>query len=210
MRFSPDGKLLFFFGDDVTVLETDELHRGGDVAATRSRPSPASAASTSVRSHDFYDAPGIVHRPLHDAGPGRRSAGIMGIGRVDLTARKVDFQPLGPARAGVRSRSRPTASAPTASSQDIGHYEFWTFDLEKNAVAERTEFEGRPRMGLRVSSQRQARLRLRRRRHRSTSTRRPRTSTCARSTLGGDQTTELFVVPGSATARGHVAAAEGG
>jgi hypothetical protein len=35
--------------------------------------------------------------------------------------------------------------------QEIGHYEFWTFDLEKRNVA-KTPFEGRPRMALRTST----------------------------------------------------------
>jgi len=70
----------------------------------------------------------------------------------------------------------------------------WTFDLEKPAVLKRTEFEGRPRMAVRVSSNGKlvyvyvagatvdiwdaaAHKYLR------------------TMPLGGDQTTELFVVP---------------
>jgi hypothetical protein len=36
--------------------------------------------------------------------------------------------------------------------QEIGHYEFWTFDLEHHKLGPRTEFQGRPRMALRTSS----------------------------------------------------------
>ncbi len=35
---------------------------------------------------------------------------------------------------------------------EIGRYEFWTFDLENKRVAKRTEFNGRPRMSLKTSS----------------------------------------------------------
>ena len=35
--------------------------------------------------------------------------------------------------------------------QEIGRYEFWTFDLEKHNVV-KTEFDGRPRMSLRPST----------------------------------------------------------
>jgi len=35
--------------------------------------------------------------------------------------------------------------------QEIGRYEFWTFDLEKRNVV-KTQFEGRPRMALRTST----------------------------------------------------------
>jgi hypothetical protein len=37
-------------------------------------------------------------------------------------------------------------------SQNIGEYEFWTFDLENRRVLSRTPFQGRPRMSLRASS----------------------------------------------------------
>jgi hypothetical protein len=36
--------------------------------------------------------------------------------------------------------------------QQIGRYEFWTFDVEQRRLLNRTPFEGRPRMALRVSS----------------------------------------------------------
>jgi hypothetical protein len=36
--------------------------------------------------------------------------------------------------------------------QQIGRYEFWSFDLEQKKLLSRFEFPGRPRMALRVSS----------------------------------------------------------
>ena len=36
--------------------------------------------------------------------------------------------------------------------EEIGNYEFWTFDLEQHRVLKRTPFPGRPRMELAVSS----------------------------------------------------------
>jgi hypothetical protein len=36
--------------------------------------------------------------------------------------------------------------------EDIGRYEFWKFDLEHRKLANRVEFKGRPRMGLKTSS----------------------------------------------------------
>ncbi len=35
---------------------------------------------------------------------------------------------------------------------EVGNYQFWTFDLESRRVLGKTEFPGRPRMGLVVSS----------------------------------------------------------
>ena len=79
-------------------------------------------------------------------------------------------------------------------TQEIGRYEFWTFDLEKNTVLMRTKFEGRPRMGIRVSSNGKlfyvyvagATLDV----YEAATHKYLRTIW-----LGGDQTTELIVMP---------------
>ena len=77
---------------------------------------------------------------------------IMGIGRVNLVGKIGRVPP---------DRTRPKASgfamAPDRKRgygllQQIGRYEFWAFDLEQKKLLNRTEFDGRPRMALRVSS----------------------------------------------------------
>ena len=98
----------------------------------------------------------------------------------------------------------PFAKAPDGKrayglTQEIGNYEMWTFDLEKNEVAKRTVIEGRPRMGLRISSNGKlvyvyvagATVDV------WDAANHKYLRTMA---LGGDQTTELFVVPGPAPA----------
>ena len=120
---------------------------------------------------------------------------LMGIGRVDLVNRKVDFQPIGPARQ-VSFAKAPDGKRAYGLVQEIGHYEMWTFDLEKPAVLKRTEFEGRPRMAVRVSSNGKlvyvyvagATVDV------WDAANHKYLRTIA---LGGDQTTELFVVPGT-------------
>ena len=69
MRLGPDGKHLFIFGDEVTVLETDQLHRGGVVAvrgADRARARPDQPRSVARLLRPARD----LHRPLHDGRPG--------------------------------------------------------------------------------------------------------------------------------------------
>ena len=65
---------------------------------------------------------------------------IMGVGRVNLAAKSVDFYPLGPATRGRASRWRRDRRGLRAAFEDIGHYEFWTFDLEHHKLGPRTEF----------------------------------------------------------------------
>ena len=132
---------------------------------------------------------------------------LMGIGRVDLVNRKVDFQPIGPAQQ-VSFAKSPDGKRAYGLVQDIGHYEMWTFDLEKPAVLKRTEFEGRPRMAVRVSSN--GKLVYVYVAGATVDIWDAATHKYLRTmALGGDQTTELFVVPGPAPATTS-ARAEGG
>ena len=196
LRIGPDGKNIFIFGEEVTVLETQNFTeveswpygQPADTGLGRINLGPV---------HDFYDPPGTFTGLFTMQDPARARR-MMGIGRADLKARKIDFQPLGP----VPNVSPTFAQAPDHKraygvSQEIGDYEFWTFDLEKNAVTLRTRVEGRPRMGIRVSSNGKlfyvyvagATLDV----YEAATHKYLRTIW-----LGGDQTTELFVVPGAA------------
>ena len=76
---------------------------------------------------------------------------MMGIGRVNLAAKTVDFFTLGPSSP-VSFALAPGRKAAYGLFEDIGRYEFWKFDLEHRRLASRTEFKGRPRMALKTSS----------------------------------------------------------
>ncbi len=149
VRFSPDGKLLYFFGDEVIVVDAGDFEEV-ETWPYQQAPEAGMGRLNLGPVHDFYDPPGTFTGllTLQDPVQNRR---IMGIGRVNLAARTVDFSPLGPAES-VSFAQAPDQKRAYGIKSDIGRYEFWTFDLEKNAVVSRAEFAGRPRMGLRVSS----------------------------------------------------------
>jgi hypothetical protein len=198
LRIGPDGKHVFLFGpEEVSVLETTNFTE----VETWPFGQPADTGLGRINLgpvHDFYDPPGTF-TGLFTMQDGPRARRIMGIGRVDLQARKLDFSPLGPATSVQPFAQAPDHKKAYGISQDIGDYEFWTFDLEKNTVEKRTRFEGRPRLGLRVSSNGKlfyvyvagATLDV----YEAATHKYLRTIQ-----LGGDQTTELFVVPGKAPA----------
>jgi hypothetical protein len=75
----------------------------------------------------------------------------MGIGRVNLVGKSYDFTPIGPAE-GVGFAMSVDRKRGYGLMQQIGRYEFWAFDLEQKKLLNRTPFDGRPRMALRVSS----------------------------------------------------------
>jgi hypothetical protein len=149
IRFSPDGQLLYFFGDDVRILETTNFTEVDTWAL--SRPIEPGLGRVSFGAvDDFNDDPGFFTGlfTVEDPVQNRR---LMGIGRVDLAARRVDFNPIGPAE-GVGFAMAPDRKRGYGLLQQIGRYEFWTFDLEQKALVSRMPFAGRPRMALRVSS----------------------------------------------------------
>src|SRR6185436_2948245 len=76
---------------------------------------------------------------------------IMGIGRVNLSAKTVDFYTMGPSSP-VSFAMAPGRKVAYGLFQDIGRYEFWRFDLEHRKLGNRVEFKGRPRMSLKTST----------------------------------------------------------
>ena len=149
VRFSPDGKLLYFFGDDVLIVETTNFTEVDTWAL--SRPLEAGLGRVNFGSvDDFNEDPGFftglftVQDPVHN----RR---IMGIGRVNLVAKSIDFSPIGPAE-GLRFALAPDRKRGYGLLEQIGRFEFWTFDVEQRRLLNRAPFDGRPRMALRVSS----------------------------------------------------------
>jgi hypothetical protein len=196
LRFSPDGKLLYLFGDEIIVMETEKFT---EVEAwPYAQPIEGGLGRITFGPvHDFYDPPGTFTGLFTMQDPVNKRR-IMGIGRVDLAARKVDFRPLGPAEQ-VSFAQAPDRKRAYGIKSDIGRYEFWTFDLEKPSVVSRQEFKGRPRMVPRVSSNGRViyvyvageTIDL----YEASTYRYLRTIH-----MGADQTTELFVVPGAPAA----------
>jgi hypothetical protein len=149
MRFSPDGKLLYFFGDDVLIVETENFTEVDTWQL--SRPIEQGLGRVSFGAvDDVNDDPGFFTGlfSMQDPVMNRR---IMGIGRVNLVGKSVDFHPIGPAEF-VGFAMAPDRKRAYGLLQQIGRYEFWSFDLDQKKLLNRTAFEGRPRMALRVSS----------------------------------------------------------
>ena len=149
IMMSPDGKLLYFFAEDVLIYDTTEFKQIDKWEL--SRPAEEGMGRFDAGPRDTtYEEPGFYSGIFTNQDPvqNRRT---MGIARVNLAGKSVEFWPLGPARF-VGFSLAPDRKRAYGLLQDIGHYEFWTFDLEKHTLGPRTEFPGRPRMALRTSS----------------------------------------------------------
>jgi len=149
IMMSPDGKLLYFFADDVLIYSTTDFTQVDKWEL--SRPVEEGLARFDFGPRDAtYEEPGFYSGIFQMQDPVENRK-IMGVARVNLNAKSLDFWPLGPARP-VGFSLAPDRKRAYGLLQEIGHYEFWTFDLEHHKLGAKAEFDGRPRMALRTSS----------------------------------------------------------
>jgi hypothetical protein len=150
IQFSPDGKLMYLFSDqDVLIYETDGFKQIDKWEL--SKPVEEGFGTLAFGQTDFMnEEPGFYTGifTVQDPVQHRR---IMGIGRVNLSAKSVDFYTLGPATP-VSFALAPGRKFAYGLFSEVGRYEFWKFDLEHKQFGGRTEFNGRPRMSMKTSS----------------------------------------------------------
>jgi hypothetical protein len=150
IQFSPDGKLMYLFTDqDILIYETNTFTQVDKWEL--SRPIEEGFGRIEMGSRDaFNDEPGFFTGIFNVTDPVQHRR-MMGIARVNLNEKSVDFYTVGPATP-VSFAMAPNRKVAYGLFEDIGRFEFWKFDLEHRKFVGRTEFKGRPRMGLKTSS----------------------------------------------------------
>jgi len=148
--FAPDGKLMYLFTEqDVLIYETATFTQVDKWEM--SRPIEEGFGRIEFGPRDVLnDQPGFYTALFNVSDPVQHRR-TMGIGRVNLAAKTVDFYTLGPSSP-VSFTMAPDRKTGYGLYDEIGRYEFWKFDLEHHRLASRVEFKGRPRMGLKTSS----------------------------------------------------------
>jgi hypothetical protein len=150
IQFSPDGKWMYLFSEqDILIYDTETFTQTDRWEL--SKPAEDGMGRLQAGATDaFNDEPGFYTGifTVQDPVQNRR---MMGIGRVNLAAKSVEFSTLGPATP-VGFTMSPDRKVAFGLLSEIGRYEFWKFDLAAKRVIDRAEFEGRPRMSLRTSS----------------------------------------------------------
>ncbi len=149
--FSPSGDNLYFFtNDDIliydakTMKQVDRWDYAQPIEQGLGRFNFGFPA-------DVYEEPGFYTGLFRITDPVQNRQ-LMGVARVNLERRTVEsFYTLGPSGPTGLAMS-PDRKRGWGIRSEIGLYEFWTFDLEQRRVSGRTQFNGRPRMGLTPSS----------------------------------------------------------
>ena len=149
--FSPAGDLLYFFTtDDVLIYDTKTLKQVDRWELSRTLFEEGMGRLNFFFPNDIYEEPGFYTGLFRVTDPVNRRA-LMGVARVDLVNKSVDFFTLGPSEP-VSFRLAPGRKRAYGLRSEVGNYQFWTFDLESRRVVRKVEFKGRPRMGLTASS----------------------------------------------------------
>ncbi len=148
--FSPDGAYLYFFTEeDVLVYDAQTLKQVDKWDLQRS-------VDDGLGNWDFgfpeslYDRDGFSTGLFRTTDPVNHRS-LMGVATVDLAKRTVDFYSLGPSEP-ISFALAPGRQRAYGMRRQTGNYQFWSFDLANRRVDQRVDFEGRPRMGLTVST----------------------------------------------------------
>lgn len=152
LRFSPDGRLLYVFADKILVYDASSLEKidSWDL----SLPQEPGLGRLDLGSMDeTYDEPGFFTALFTTSDPIEHRRQLV-LGRVDLVHKRVDSFPIGPApdHHEVSFALGGDRKFGYVLLEDIRRYELWTVDLSGRRRQSRVEFDARPRMALRSST----------------------------------------------------------
>ena len=152
LRYSPDGKLLYVFGDKVTILDAATMEQVDEWDL--SVPADSSMGRFELDGwDDSADPQGRVTSlfTMRDAVMNRK---LLVVGQVDLAAKSVDVFPIGPepATGGLAFTVSPDRKLAHILRGEIGHHELWTIDMTARTVTNRVDVPSRTRMQMRSSS----------------------------------------------------------
>jgi DNA-binding beta-propeller fold protein YncE len=154
-RVSPDGKLLYVFGEHVWIFDTTDFKLVETIELSKPLY-PGMASFFFGPRDDPSEKPGTVTGVFNSTDPVVRRS-VFGLARFDLNNKNFDFTPLGPAaNAGVMglqlTPDKKTGYCVTFEGA-VGNrrVEFWVFDMDSRKVLKRVEFEGPVNFGYTLS-----------------------------------------------------------
>jgi hypothetical protein len=150
-RYSPDGETLYLFADEIIAVDA-ESYEELDRWELSSRPLEPGLGTTNFSTNSgTYDEPGVATSLFRMTDPAQNRR-LLGIAQVRLAEREVDFFTVGTVESVGQFQLAPGGERAYGLLSQIGRYEFWEFDIPGQRVLRRQPFQGRPRMGLRVSA----------------------------------------------------------
>jgi DNA-binding beta-propeller fold protein YncE len=155
LEISPDGKYLYQFGEKISILQTSDFKVLDHIDLTR-------PDSPGVENGQFGSDLDLVNSPGEHTGVFLWSDPIVhnhvfGLARFDLTTRHIDFNPIGPAPAGMAgiqvTPDKKWAYTVVANGKNGNkRCEFWAFDLASDRITQKAEVPCRTRFTLGISA----------------------------------------------------------
>ena len=154
-KVSPDGKYLWAFRDNIYIFDTTDFKLVETIQLAR--PTfPGMETIFLSPADDPHDAPGMMTAIFNSTDPVVHKR-QWGIARINLTTRKIDFTPVGPAVPGMvglrLSPDRKTGYTATISGEHGDRLcEFVVIDMTVPKIVKRAVFAGRTRFTLGLTS----------------------------------------------------------
>jgi hypothetical protein len=154
-KVSADGKRLYVFEEDILVFDLDTF-RQIDTIELAQPPFSGASPYRLAASDDPYDAPDSVTSVFTSVDPIVHK-GTVGLAKIDLTTRKVDYFPIGPLLPmnGFQlspDRKRGYSVMPKIGAGANRATEWWVWDIESHRVINKKDFDTRPTFRFAVGS----------------------------------------------------------
>jgi hypothetical protein len=153
LQFSPDGGLLYVFLNEIRIFDTKAMTQVDQWDLSRPIESGLGGGRLGA-SDEQNDEPGYFTALFTMDDPVQHRQ-ILGIGRVDLARRSIDYFPLGPTPGpGVRLNFAlaPDRTHGYILHEQLENHQLWVVDIRDHRVLQKVPFDGRPRMAIRTSS----------------------------------------------------------
>ncbi len=155
LEISPDGKYLYQFGERITILQASDFKVIDHIDLAR----PESPGMENVHfggDLDLINEPGEHIAMFVSADPLVHNR-VFGLARFDLSTRQIDFNPIGPAPAGMAgfevTPDKKVAYTVIANGlHGNKRCEFWAFDLTTDRITQKAEVPCRTRFTLGIST----------------------------------------------------------
>ena len=146
-KVSPDGKLLYIFQDDILVFDLATFKQVDRIALAQPEY-PGATPYRLAANEDAFDAPDTV-TSVFTAVDDIVHKGTLGLAKINLLTRKVDYFPIGPMLPMMGFQVSPDHKRGYSVMPKIGtganrSTEWWVWDLEHHNVIRKKEFESRP------------------------------------------------------------------
>lgn len=149
LRISPDGKFLWFFRENIYIVDTTDFKIVETIQLEK--PDSFDMIGISINGQDDPNAEPGQLTALYSAQDPVVRRRIFGIAQINLTTRKITYSPVGPGVPGGEgglhlSPDRKFAYGSTVEGvQGDRHCEFFVIDMVAKKVVRRGEFPGRTR-----------------------------------------------------------------